>query len=83
MLSSSLLELFDGGIDAGTGGPNIVKDEVGGGLVKSGSWLDGKSMLGLSETGVFIGTNLNSILGTDEKGLEFNGFVFREVFGNF
>ena len=34
-MSSSLLELFGGGLHGGAGSPNVVKEEIG------GIWVDG------------------------------------------
>ena len=67
MISSSLLELFDGRFDASSCGPDVIKDEVGSVRIDGEFGIDRKCLLCLKKTGSFVGTNLDGILSANKK----------------
>ena len=60
-------EFFDAGAHGGAGGPDIVKEDIGGVIIDSGVWRDGVGVGGLVDTGSAVGANLGGVLGADEK----------------
>jgi hypothetical protein len=77
-----LAELFDGGFHAGAGGPDIVKENVGGVGVDFDFWVEAISGYGLSEASLTVGANLDSILVAEENPLDFVVAEFGKMFGN-
>ena len=66
----------DGRFDRGTGSPDVVEENVGGGGVWSDFGVQSVGFGGLGGAGFFVGTDLDGVFGAEE---EWGDFVIAEL----
>ena len=82
-MNSGLPEFFDGGLDAGAGSPDVVKEDVG--SIGVDFYLIGVDLIsrfGLGEAISAISANLDSVFGAKEGFLNWVVAEFCEMFSD-